>query len=267
MASITIPIVLLIASIGALFFPILIPGIIIFDIILLTGFKVIKQYEKGVILRLGKFQTMLEPGFNYIIPFIDKMYKVDMRVVTCDIPQQEVMSKDNVPISVNAVVFFRVDDPKKSILEIQNYYYAVEQYSQTALRDAIGQVSLDELLSNRDEISKDIRRLVDKETEIWGIDVSGIKIQRIELPQDMKRAMARQAEAERERRANIITSDGELKASKNFKQAAEMLAKAKGGLQLRTLQTIESVSPDQSNTIIFTMPMEFIEAAKKYAKK
>jgi regulator of protease activity HflC (stomatin/prohibitin superfamily) len=235
-------------------------GFMFILLIALSGVKVVQQYEKGVILRLGKFVGLQNPGLTYIAPALEKMIRVDTRVITIDVQRQEVMTKDNVPVMADAVVFYRIVNAEKAILDVQDYHYAISKYAQTALRDVVGEVDLDEVLSSRDKLAKEIEKIVDREMSAWGIDVKGIKVQHIELPADMKRAMARQAEAEREKRANIIISEGEFIASENFKKAAEKLSASPAGIQLRTLQTIESVSPDQSNTIVFTFPLEFSTA-------
>lgn len=238
------------------------PVIIVALLILSYSIKIVMQYEKGIVFTLGRFSRIANPGLNIIIPVIQSMRKVDTRILTTDIPKQEVMTKDNVPVMVNGVVYFRVEDPEKAVLKIQDYYYAIAQYAQTALRDIIGNKELDVVLSNREEVAEEIKKLVDKETNEWGLDVTAIKIQDIELPADMKRAMARQAEAERERRATIIMSEGEKSAARNLAEAAATLAKTKGGLHLRTLQTLADVSSDQSNTIVFVVPIEMLEALK-----
>jgi len=211
-------------------------------------------------LTANRNNTKRHPILNIIIPLVHTLLTVDKRITTVDIPKQEVMTRDNVPVAVNAVVYFRVQKTKDAILEIQNYTYAVAQYAQTALRDVIGGISLDTLLVERESISKDIKELVDRETDKWGVDITAIKIQDVELPIDMKRAMARQAEAEREKRATIILSGGELEASENLRKAAENLAKSSGGLHLRTLQTLADVSADQSNTLVFVTPIEVLRA-------
>jgi regulator of protease activity HflC (stomatin/prohibitin superfamily) len=213
-----------------------------------------------VLLTFGKYTKDVQPGLNIIIPIVHTLITVDKRITTVDIPKQEVMTRDNVPVAVNAVVYFRVQNTKTAILEIQNYSYAVAQYAQTALRDVIGGISLDTLLVERESIATSIKKLVDAETDKWGVDITAIKIQDVELPMDMKRAMARQAEAEREKRATIILASGELEASENIKKAAENLSQSQGGLHLRTLQTIADVSADQSNTIVFVAPIEILRA-------
>jgi len=228
--------------------------------------RIVYEYERGVLFTLGKFSKVLGPGLRIVVPVIQTMRKVDNRIKTVDIPKQEVMTKDNVPVSINAVVYMRVISAEKAVLKIENYVYAVSQYGQTALRDVIGNKELDAVLTERAEIANEIKQLVDKETDEWGIDITAIKIQDIELPLDMKRAMARQAEAEREKRATIIKSTGEVIASKNLREAAEMLSRAPGALHLRTLETLADISSDQSNTIVVPLPMEFLKAVEGFAK-
>ncbi len=234
-------------------------------ILVLASIKILDQWEQGIILTLGKYGSTKGPGVSFVIPIIQQLIKVDMRIVTIDVPKQEVITKDNVPLHVNAVVYFKVRQPEKAIIEIQNYHYAVSQYAQTALRDIIGNTELDHVLTDREKIGLEIKELVDRETDAWGIDVTAIKMQDIELPADMKRAMARQAEAEREKRAAITLASGEAEASKNLAKAAEILAVTPGALHLRTLQTISDVSADQSNTIVFVTPVEVLEAFKSIA--
>jgi len=243
----------------------MIPLLIIVGVFLLSGIRVVYEYQRAIVFTLGKFSGVFNPGLNYVIPLIQTTRIVDIRIKTVDIPKQEVMTKDNVPVSVNAVVYFRIEDPKAAVLEIEDYTYAVAQYGQTALRDVIGNKELDFVLTERDQIADEIQAIVDKETSRWGVDITAIKIQDIELPADMKRAMARQAEAERERRATIIMAEGELKASENLSKAAERLASTKGALHLRTLQTLSDVSADQSNTIVVLLPIEMMRAIEGFA--
>lgn len=231
-------------------------------IFILSGLKVIDQYERGIVLTLGSFSGTLDPGLRVVIPIIQRLIKVDIRITTSDIPQQEVITKDNVPVGINAVVYFQVTKPEDAVLKIQDYSYAVTQYAQTALRDVIGGVELDSLLTERQQIADEIKAIVDKETVDWGVDVTAIKIQDIELPADMKRAMAKQAEAERERRATIIRAQGELAASENLKKAMEQMATS-GAISLRTLQTIEATTANPSNTVVFALPIEVLEGLKK----
>ena len=231
-------------------------------LLLLTSLKVIDQYERGIVLTLGSYSYTLEPGLRIIIPIIQRIIKVDIRITTSDIPQQEVITKDNVPVGINAVVYFKVIKAEDAVLKIQDYAYAVSQYAQTALRDVIGGVELDTLLTARQQIAEDIKGIVDKETTDWGVDVTAIKIQDIELPADMKRAMAKQAEAERERRATIIRSQGELSASENLQKAMEKMSTS-GAISLRTLQTIEATTANPSNTVVFALPTEVLQGLKK----
>ncbi len=235
-------------------------------VILLSGIKIINQYERGVVLTLGVFSGIREPGLRIVIPIIQRLIRVDMRIKTSDIPQQEVITKDNVPVGINAVVYFQVEKPDDAVLKIQDYAYAVTQYSQTALRDVIGGVELDILLTEREQIAEQIKALVDKETAGWGVNVTAIKMQDIELPADMKRVMAKQAEAERERRAAIIRADGELKASENLKKAMENMG-ASGAISLRTLQTIEATTANPASTVVFALPTEVLAGLKKLLKK
>lgn len=233
-------------------------------LIILSGIKIIDQYERGVILTLGSFTGVLQPGLKIVIPIIQRLIRVDMRITTLDIPKQEVITKDNVPVGVNAVVYFQVEKPEDAVLKIQDFEYAVAQYAQTALRDVIGGVELDSLLTEREQVAEQIKTIVDKETGEWGINVTSIKMQDIELPQDMKRVMAKQAEAERERRAAIIRAQGELSASENLKKA--MANMENGAISLRTLQTIESAGTKAGNTVIFTLPAEVLSGIKKLIK-
>lgn len=246
--------------------PFFITILIIGGALALSGLKVINQYERGIVLTLGSYSYTLSPGLKIVIPIFQRLIKVDIRITTSDIPQQEVITKDNVPIGINAVVYFQVTKPEDAVLKIQDYTYAVTQYAQTALRDVIGGVELDSLLIDRQKIADEIKKIVDSETTEWGVDVTAIKIQDIELPADMKRAMAKQAEAERERRATIIRSQGELSASANLKKAMEQMAKS-GAISLRTLQTIEATTANPANTVVFALPIEVIEGFKKLGGK
>lgn len=241
--------------------------IVIVVIFILAGIKVIDQYERGVILTLGRFSGIKSPGLRIVIPIFQKLIRVDVRVNTIDIPKQEVITKDNVTVNVDAVVYFRVKDSEKAILEVANYVYASSQFAQAALRDVTGNVDLDDLLSKRDNISQQIEEIVDSETEKWGIDIENVKIQNIELPQDMKRAMAKQAEAERERRAVIITAEGERAAAQGIAAAAETLAKATGGMTIRTLQTLEKVSSEPSQKSLVLLPTELTGVVSKLLQK
>jgi len=223
-------------------------------ILLLSGIKIVNQFERGVVLTLGRFTGIREPGLRLVVPIFQRMIKVDQRTNTIDIPKQEVITKDNVTVNVDAVVYFRVKSADKAILEVANFVYASSQFAQAALRDVTGNVDLDDLLSKRDEVSQQIEQIVDTETEKWGIDIENVKIQNIELPQDMKRAMAKQAEAERERRAVVITADGERQAAQGIADAAMTLAKSEGGMNIRTLQTLEKISSEPSQKTLVVLP-------------
>lgn len=225
-------------------------------IFVLSGIKVVNQYERGVVLTLGKFTGIRQPGLRVVIPIFQRMIKVDVRSTPIDVPKQEIITKDNVTIGVDAVVYLRVIDAGKAVLETTNYIYATSQFAQAALRDVTGNADMDELLSKREEMSLKIKEIVDSETDKWGIDVENVKIQNIELPQDMKRAMAKQAEAERERRAVIITAEGEKAAAQSVADAAAMLSKIPGGINIRTLQTLEKISVEPSQKTLVILPSE-----------
>jgi regulator of protease activity HflC (stomatin/prohibitin superfamily) len=241
-------------------------GIIILMFVL-SGIKVVNQYERAVVLTLGKFTGIREPGLRLIIPVFQRMIKVDVRTNTIDIPKQEVITKDNVTVNVDAVVYFRVKDAEKAVLEVTNYIYASSQFAQAALRDVTGNVELDSLLGKRDEVSTQIKEIVDTQSEKWGIDVESVKIQNIELPQDMKRAMAKQAEAERERRAVIITAEGEKAAAQAVADAASILSKTIGGINIRTLQTLEKISVEPSQKTVVVLPTDLTNAVSKIMGK
>lgn len=232
-------------------------GIFLFLVWLVpAGVKLIYQYERGVVFTLGRFAGIRNPGLTLIVPIIQSMRKVDMRIKTADIPRQEVMTRDNIPMLVNAVVYFKVVDPEAVIIKIEDHIFAVRQYTQAALRDVIGNSEMDSVLTERETIAESIKTIVDAETSGWGVDVESIKIQEVELPAEMKRAMAKQAEAERERRAMVINSQGELTASENLRKAAEQLSKNPGALHLRTLQTIRDIASDPSEKIVLFLPSD-----------
>jgi regulator of protease activity HflC (stomatin/prohibitin superfamily)/ribosomal protein L40E len=222
--------------------------------LILSGIKLLYQYERGVVFTLGKYTSTREPGLTIVIPLYQSMRRVDMRIKTAEIPRQEVITKDNIPLLVNAVVYFRVINPADAIIKIEDYVFAVRQFTQAALRDVIGNAELDFVLTEREQIAQSIKEIVDAETSGWGVDLEAIKIQEIELPAEMKRAMAKQAEAERERRAVIIASEGELSASKNLMKAADNLSRHPGALHLRTLQTIRDIAADPSEKIVMVLP-------------
>ena len=236
---------------------------LIFIFFVVPGIRIINQYERGIVLRLGKYRRTLGPGLRLIVPYIDKMTKVDVRTTPMDIPKQEVITRDNVTVNVDAVVYFKVLNAEKAVLETTNYTYATSTFAQTALRDVTGNFDLDEILSKRDEISEKIREIVDVQTDKWGIDIENVKLQNIELPADMKRAMAKQAEAERERRAAIISAEGEKSAANAVAEAAHLLAKTPGGINIRTLQTLEKISSDPSQKTVIMLPTELFDKLAK----
>jgi len=242
-------------------------ALVVIIIIVLSSIRVIKQYERGVVLTLGRFTGVRQPGLRLVVPIIQQMTKVDVRTNTIDIPKQEVITKDNVTVNVDAVVYFRVVDAEKAVLETTNYIYASSQFAQAALRDVTGNIELDSLLGKRDEVSDQIKAIVDVQTEKWGIDVETVKLQNIELPQDMKRAMAKQAEAERERRAVIITAEGEKSAAKAVAEAAGILNETPGGINIRTLQTLEKISVEPSQKTLFVLPADLVDSVSRLLKK
>ncbi|HJP81213.1 MAG TPA: SPFH domain-containing protein [Candidatus Saccharimonadales bacterium] len=246
---------------------VVIPAIALIVILIGSAVKVINQYERGIILTLGRFSGVRGPGLQIILPVVQRVIRVDVRSTPIDVPKQEVITKDNVTVGVDAVVYFRVIDAPKAVLETTNYIYATSQFAQAALRDVTGNVDLDDLLSKRDEISQQIKAIVDRQTDQWGIDVENVKVQNIELPQDMKRAMAKRAEAERERRAVIITAEGEKAAAKAVADAAAMLTKIPGGINIRTLQTLEKISAEPSQKTLFVLPAELTESLGKILHK
>ena len=225
--------------------------------------RIINQYERGVLFTLGRFSGILKPGLRIVIPILQELVKVDVRERAVDIPKQEVMTKDNVPVNINAVIYFKIYDPGKSVLNVENVYYATSKYGQAALRNVTGQATLDELLSERQKIADKLREIVDIATDPWGIEVTNIELMDIELPEGMKRIMAKQAEAERERRAVIIKAEGEVIAAKNIEKAAKKLCSVRGALHLRTLYSLNDVSSDQTNTINFFVPVEVLRAVEE----
>ena len=236
--------------------------LIVAIVIAIVSIKVVDQYQRGVVLTLGKFSGIREPGLRFVVPVIQRIIMVDIRSTPIDVPKQEIITKDNVTAGVDAIVYFRVIDAPRAVLETTNYVYATSQFAQAALRDVTGNFELDDLLSKREEISQQIKEIVDKQTDQWGIDVEAVKIQNIELPSDMKRAMAKQAEAERERRSNIINAEGERAAAETLAEAARIISSTPGAINLRTLNTVERIStePSQKTTILF--PIELLEAVK-----
>lgn len=243
-------------------------GVVILLIILIAAIKILREYERGVIFRFGRLRGVKGPGIFLIIPFVDKMIKVDLRTVTMDVPPQDVITKDNVPVKVNAVVYFRVMDPAKSVVKIERYMVATSQIAQTTLRSILGQAELDDLLSRRDKINQELQKIIDEQTDPWGVKVSVVEVKDVELPQTIQRAFARQAEAERERRAKIINAEGEFQASERLSEAARVLSKYPISVQLRFLQTLKEIATEQNSTIVFPVPVDLIDSfIKKLGKK
>jgi regulator of protease activity HflC (stomatin/prohibitin superfamily) len=226
---------------------------------LFSSIKILKEYERGVIFLLGRFQTVKGPGIIIVIPGIQQMVKRDLRVIVMDVPTQDVISRDNVSVKVNAVVYFRIVDPEKAVIQVENVFEATSQLAQTTLRSVLGQHELDEMLSERDKLNADIQSILDRHTDIWGIKVSNVEIKHVDLDESMIRAIARQAEAERSRRAKVIHAEGELQASERLSQAAKILSTQPQSLQLRYLQTLTEISTDKTNTVIFPLPIDLLE--------
>ena len=236
--------------------------------LLSSAVKIVQEYERGVIFRLGRLVGPRGPGLFFIIPMVDRMVKVDLRVVTLEIPSQEAITKDNVTVKVNAVAFFRVVDPSAAIVQVEDFRKATWQIAQTTLRSVLGQSSLDELLTHREVINQMLQKIIDQQTEPWGIKVSIVEVKDVELPESMKRAMAKQAEAEREKRAKIIHAEGEVAAAHNLRDAAGTMAEQPAAIQLRYLQTLTEIAVEKNSTIIFPVPIEFIQAfAKMFGQK
>jgi regulator of protease activity HflC (stomatin/prohibitin superfamily) len=228
--------------------------------LLRASLRIVKEYERGVIFRLGRVTGAKGPGLFWLIPLVDQMRPVDLRVVTLDVPTQEAITKDNVTVKVNAVCYFRVLSPEDAVINVANYLLATQQIAQTTLRSVLGQSELDELLSERDQINLQLQQIIDEQTEPWGVKVSVVEVKDVELPQSMQRAMARQAEAEREKRAKIIHAEGELEASQKLAEAAGVMSTQAGALQLRYLQTLTEISAENNSTIVFPLPIELMEA-------
>ncbi len=236
-------------------------------VVLVLFIKEIKQFQRGLLFTMGKYTGLKQPGWRVIIPVFQRLHRVDIRTKAVDVPDQDAITKDNVSVRVNAVIYYKVADPSKAILEVEDFYYATSQLAQTTMRNVVGEVSLDELLANRDEIAKRILTIVDTDTDAWGIDVVSVELKHIELPEGLKRTMAKQAEAEREKRATIINSEAEVVAAANLAQAATTMSAAPGALHLRTLNSINDISSDESNTIVFVTPIEVLKAIEGFVKK
>ena len=236
--------------------------VIIIVIILLRSIVQIDEYERGVKFTCGKFSSIMNPGWNVVLPIFQSYKKVDIRTKAVDVPEQDAITKDNVSVRINAVIYYKVFDASKAILEVENYYYAVSQLAQTTMRNVVGSVSLNELLGEREKISLEICKIIDEATDPWGIKVENVELKDVSLPEEMKRVIAKAAEAEREKEAILTKAQGEVEASKNLAMAAQTMATTPGAMHLRTLSTINDVSSDQSNTIIFCLPIEVLEAIK-----
>lgn len=234
--------------------------IVVAVVILLASIKQINQYENGVKFTLGKFSGTMAPGWRIIFPIIQFYKKVDMRTKAVDVPDQEAITRDNISVRVNAVIYYKIKSAEKAILQVEDFYYAISQLAQTTMRNAVGKVELDELLSQRDKVSEDIRGIIDVMSDPWGITVENLELKDITLPEEMKRVIGKQAEAEREKRAVIIKAEGEVAAANNMATAAKVLSGSEGALHLRTLQSINDISSDQSNTIIFAVPLEVLRS-------
>lgn len=241
--------------------------IVIILFLLVVFLRQVNQYQRGVMFTMGRFTGIKGPGWRIVVPVFQSMRKVDMRVKAVDVPNQKAITKDNIAVGVNAVIYYKVADAGKAILEVEDFYYAVSQLAQTTMRNVVGEVELDELLSKRNIISEKIRAIVDEASDPWGIKVDNVELKDVVLPEDMERTIAKQAEAERERRAVIIKAEGEVAAAENMAKAAHILAQSSGALHLRTLQSINDLSSDQSNTVIFAVPLEILRAFESFSKK
>lgn len=237
--------------------------IVVFVIVFFSIIKQVNQYERGVVFTLGRFSGIRMPGWRPIVPIFQKMYKIDIRTKTVDVPNQEVITRDNIPVYINAVVYYKIKDAAKSLIEVEDFRYAVSQLAQTTMRNAVGERTLDELLQKRNEIAQEIKVVLDQKTDPWGIDVEMLELKDVIIPDDLKRTISKEAEAEREKRAVIIKAEGDKIAANNLSEAARILGSAPGAMHLRTLQSINDLSSDQSNTTIWMLPIEILEAVKE----
>ncbi|MBP6917197.1 slipin family protein [Candidatus Saccharibacteria bacterium] len=245
----------------------IIPIIIIIGAVLLASIRQINQYQRGVKFTLGKFSGIMEPGWRLVIPVFQSYQKIDMRVKAVDVPDQEAITKDNISVKVNAVIYYKISAADKAVIEVEDFFNAVSQLAQTTMRNVVGEVSLDELLSQRDQVAERIRSIVDEATDAWGVAVSSVELKDVTLPEELKRVIGKQAEAEREKRAVIMKAEGEVIAANNLATAAKTLSSSDGAIHLRTLNTINDVSSDQSNTIIFAVPIEVLKAVERFGRK
>ena len=233
-------------------------GVVVF--LVLICLKQVNQWERGVVFTMGRYSYIMQPGWRLLVPVFQTFKKVDVRIKAVDVPDQKAITRDNVPVLVNAVIYYKVSDAAKAVIEVENFYHAVSQYAQTTMRNIVGEVTLDELLGQRDKIAERIKEIVDQETDEWGIKVNNVELKDVSLPESMERTIAKQAEAEREKRAVIINSEGEMAAAQNIANAAKILSSSDGALHLRTLQSINDLSSDQSNTVVFVTPVEILKA-------
>jgi len=245
-------------------------GLGVFLVMLLTligsAVRILMEYERGVVFRLGRFTTVKGPGLRFIIPVVDRLIKISLRTVAMDVPPQDIITKDNVSVKVNAVLYFRVVYAEKALIEVQDYLYATSQLAQTTLRSVLGQSELDELLAHRDKINRELQQILDRQTDAWGVKVSNVEVKHIDLPDEMRRAMARQAEAERERRSKVIHAEGEFQASEKLAQAAKIISSQQSALQLRYLQTLTEVAAEKNSTILFPLPLDLVKPFLKMNK-
>jgi len=237
---------------------ILVP-IVLVVLLVLSGIRIVNEYEQGVILRLGRFAGVRTAGLNFIVPFVDRLIVIDMRVTAEQVPPQDVITRDNVSVKVNAVIYFRVLQADRAFLQVTDFLFATSQFAQTTLRSVLGQVDMDDLLSQRDKINRQLQEIIDRHTEPWGVKVTAVEVKQVDLPDEMRRAMAKQAEAERERRSKIIAAEGELQASEKLGQAADIIGRSPGALQLRYLQTLVEISAEKNSTIIFPLPIDLVK--------
>jgi regulator of protease activity HflC (stomatin/prohibitin superfamily) len=240
--------------------------VVIIALWLFMGLRIVNEYEQGVVLRLGRYVGLKTAGLKWIVPFIDRMIVIDMRVTAEQVPPQDVITRDNVSMKVNAVIYFRVVQADRAFLQVTDFLFATSQFAQTTLRSVLGQVDLDDVLSQRDKINRQLQEIIDRHTEPWGVKVTAVEVKQVDLPEEMRRAMARQAEAERERRSKVISAEGEFQAAEKLSAAADVIAQSPGALQLRYMQTLVEISSDKSNTVIFPLPMDlitqFLDASK-----
>jgi regulator of protease activity HflC (stomatin/prohibitin superfamily) len=231
------------------------------------GLRIVNEYEQGVVLRLGRYVGLKTAGLKWIVPFVDRMIIIDMRVTAEQVPPQDVITRDNVSVKVNAVIYFRVVQADRAFLQVTDFLFATSQFAQTTLRSVLGQVDMDDLLSQRDKINRQLQEIIDRHTEPWGVKVTAVEVKQVDLPEEMRRAMARQAEAERERRSKVISAEGEFQAAEKLGAAADVIARSPGAMQLRYMQTLIEISSDKSNTILFPLPLDMVEPFLKRMKE